>query len=299
MAEGSSPLFPLLPELWGDPQARKGAVSRAVAKKTQGFPVLAEGFTLYLVSVEGKAATTAANYLASVEGFLRFVWEVLGREDLLFSRGDLLRYADELRARGAAESTVRYTVHALAAFARFLEWAGLAFPVLDLPPPRAVLRKARALGGEEFRSLLKLFDDYPSSWALPLEAAVVLMGDLGLTAKQAVRLAPRDVDLARGEVRLPGGFTPLSPFAAERLRRYGEWREGLGSVPAGFYRFLLSPKGAEVKPGHLNFHLRRFADYWGLSGFTATVLRLTGEDRLVRSYGLQEARRRLRRHLVR
>ena len=86
-------------------------------------------------------------------------------------------------------------------------------------------RRERFLSDAEFRRLGAVLDAMEADGTLPVHpaAAIRLLLLTGCRRNEIVALAWRDVDLAAGEIRLPGGKTgprlvPLAPAAAAVLR---------------------------------------------------------------------------------
>lgn len=292
-------LFPLLPEPWREPEARRAAVlSLAAARQPQGF---FEAVQAYLRLVEGMTFKSAHLRAGLLRDFLAYAWEGLGREGLALNREDALRFAQELRSRGYSPQTVKSFAYALRDLGRFLAWAGLTPPLLEVPDAGALVRQVRPLAEDEWRELLRAMAAYRSRWTPLLLAVTRLQGETGLKGVEALNLPPDGVVLEAGggaKVRLPGGLVPLTREGAAALGEYLRRRELLRSPFAETYLFL-DPRGRPVRPDVYNFHLGRFRRY-ALLPFPVGhhVFRLTGEKRLVGLYGRKGAQRLLRRHLV-
>lgn len=300
LREMQAELFPLLPEPWREPAARRAALLAAAASGQA--QEVRQAVDVYLRLVEGMTWKSAHLRAKLLGDFLDYCWRGLGRKGLALFREDPLRYAEELRARGYSPQTLKSFAYALRDFGRFLAWAGITSPSLEVPDAGALVRRVRALSEEEWREVLRALAGYRSSWTMVLLAAVRLQGELGLKGVEALALPPEAVVLEEGggvKVRLPGGHVPLTREGAAALREYLRYREGLGPTPYATTRLLLSPQGEPVSREAYTFHLKRFRAYALLPyPVTAHALRLTGEKRLVALYGRRGAQRLLRRHLV-
>lgn len=289
-----TPLFPLFGSPWGEGEQRPRLFREAEEALEAGDPgPLLEAFRLYLWAVEKVSPSTAQKRAAEVAAFLRFL-ALLGRRGLFWERGDFLRYREDLARRSRTPSTFLSHRAAVAAFLRFASWAGARLPPLDLPHREVASRRNRPLTREEYEALLEALPGFPSVWRLPFAAAVALVGEFGLYLHQALALRPEDLRFPGPRVRLPGGqVEALHPRARAFLEDYASWREERRSP---FPRFLLDYRGegpmSSVDARHA---MRSFRVYSGLSPLGWTVLRLTGQARLVERFGAREAQRLLRR----
>jgi Site-specific recombinase XerD len=291
-------LFPLPEEeAWLLPERRRATAREALLAWEKGdlSPIL-QGFQVYLDRVEGKARATVGLHLEQMARFLRFL-QGLGRGPLRYERGDYLRFTAELRAEGYSDGALVRHFYGAQAFLRFLEWAGLSPPPLDLERPAAILRQARPYTPEELRGLLKEAEELPSRWRYTYRALLVLIGETGLRLKQAMRLTTEDLE-AQGErfrVALPGGKVDLSPSGSRVMGEYLAWREKV-ALP-GERSLLLSPRGKPLTPTNLLDLRRALREHLGRE-LDSHALRLTGQARLAREYGTRGARKLLRRALL-
>ncbi len=283
-------------EAWLLPERRPAAAQEALLAWERGARPLLGGFRVYLDRVEGKAEPTVVLHLSQAARFLRFL-EGLGRRPLRHDRGDFLRLVEELRAEGYSDGALLRYFYGARAFLRFLEWAGLSPPPLDLERPAAVLRRTRPYTPEELRGLVREAEGLPSRWRHTYRALLVLMGETGLRLKEAMRLTLEDLEMAEGRARvaLPGGKVDLSPMGSRVLADYLLWREKV-ALP-GEPRLLLSPRGKPLSRDNFTDLRRAVREHLGRD-FESHALRLTGQARLVREHGTRRARALLRRALV-
>lgn len=272
------------------PKASREAL-QALERGDEG-PLL-RGLEVYLARVEGMKPTTVTLHRTYLGRFLRFL-RALGRTPETWDYGDYLRMLEEFSAEGLEAYTRLRFFYMVKAFLRFLEWAGVKTPPLDLGRPHVAFRKSHPLTDEEYRKLLELVRSFPSRWRMPLLAIAVLAGETGLRLKDMLPMTLDHVSPS-GEVRLPGGKTLLSPSGKRALEEYLAWR---GSVaPPGYPFLLVTPRGRPFRPEYLSPVKRFFQEYAG-APFEVNRLRLTGQARLVRRRGAKEARRLLRRITV-
>lgn len=292
---GEVPLFPLRGDAWLLPERRPATARGALEAWARGeLGQILEGFALYLEVVEGKSPSTALLHRGHAEGFLRFL-RGLGRPPLAWDRGDALRYAWELRLRGRSEAALLRFYYGLRAFGRFLLWAGLDPPPLDLESPQPLLRRRRPLTLGELHALMDRVRTLPTGWVMPFLALMVLLGEGGLQLREALALTPDHLDLERGRLRLPGGWVPLSRKGRQVLAEYMAWRRSR-AFP-GYPYLLITPRGKPLHRVYLSAPFGVLRYHTGVHLDTIS-LRLTGQARLVSLYGAKEARRLLRRHTL-
>lgn len=105
--------------------------------------------------------------------------------------------------------------------------------------------------------------------ALRNRAIIVTMWRAGLRCSEVLALAPRDVDLETGTVRVRHGkgsrarTVALDPVACDVVRRWVEYRKTL-DTPAGA-RLFCTLKGRPVQPAYLRQLLPRLAARAGIA----------------------------------
>ncbi|MEZ0348511.1 MAG: recombinase XerD [Thermus sp.] len=260
-------------EPWDHPEERKRLVGEALARWDEG--VLEEGVWAFLVRTRKKPDRQVPPL---VRPFLR--WLVLqGRTWPHLEAGDIRAYLLWIKEKGypggtkgpLSWNTVERARGALGHFLRFLEWAGHPMPSHVEYPPRFTpyAQSRKPLPEEEWEAFLRKVEEYtPAHWRPLIRVLLVLAGEVGLTAKEAVGLWRDDLKgdrlLVRGE-RLRE--VPLTPLAQEVLEEWLPLRDYLAShQPLPYPHLLLSPGPRKGKGKPLTYHdvrwlMREFARF--------------------------------------
>ncbi|MDW8358798.1 recombinase XerD [Thermus sp.] len=235
-------------EPWDYPEERRRLVGEALARWDEGL--LEEGVWAFLVRTRRKPDREVPPLVRPLARWLA----LQGRRWPHLEAGDLRAYLLWIkdhglpgRSRGPlAWATVERARGALGHFLRFLEWAGHPMPPhVEYPPRFAPYAQARRpLTEGEWERLLRLAGEYtPAPWRPLLRVLLVLVGEVGLTAKEAVGLWREDFQgdrlLVRGQ-RLRE--IPLFPLAREVLEEWLPLRDYLAThQPLPYPHLLLSP----------------------------------------------------------
>jgi integrase len=221
----------------------------------------------------------------------RFVrWLALqGRRWPHLEAGDLRAFLLEAKDRGfpggprgpLAWLTVERARRALRHLWPFLDWAGHPLPPHVEYPPRLgpLVHEPSPLSEEEWQALWRRVEEYtPAHWRPLLKVLLVLLGEVGLTLKEAVGLWRNDLQgktlLVRGE-RLRE--VPLTPLAQEVLEGWLPLRDYLAShQPLPYPNLLLNPSARKAKGRPLDLEGAK----WLMKEFT-----------LFAGYGPREGRR--------
>lgn len=212
--------------------------------------VLAEGVWAYLVRHRRKPDPVVPHM---VERFI--LWLALkGRKWPALEAGDLKAYLLEVREKGfpggppgpVAPATVERARGALGYLWPFLEWAGHPMPPhVEFPPRFFPLFTGRVpLSEEVWEALWRGTEGFaPAYWRPLLRVLLVLVGEVGLSLKEALDLWREDL---KGERLLVRGRRlreiPLSPLAQETLREWLPLRDYLaGHQPIPYPQLLLNP----------------------------------------------------------
>lgn len=235
-------------EPWDYPEERKRIVGEALERWDER--VLEEAVWAYLVRHRKRPDR------AVPEAVGRFVrWLALrGRRWPKLEAGDLRAFLLEAKDRGfpggpkgpLAWPTVERARRALRHLWPFLDWAGHPLPPqVEYPPQMApVFHEPSPLSEGEWQALWRRAEEYaPAHWRPLLKVLLVLLGEVGLTLKEAAALWKDDLQgkrlLVRGE-RLRE--VPLTPLAQEVLEGWLPLREYLaGHQPLPYPHLLLNP----------------------------------------------------------
>lgn len=279
-------------------QEERGRLLREALER-RDLEGLLEGYRVYLSYGLRFSETTIRSWEALMRHFLAYTWG-LGRKGVDWEVGDLRRYLEDLRAKGTAPTTRRNYVSAFKQFNNFLAWCGFTPRPVEIPHPEVIYRKTRPLSDPEFKALLKALEAYESAWQPVLLPLVAVIGETGMHLRWALSMTPQDLDLAGPKVRLPGGWTDLPRPVRPLLQDYLAWRERVRK-PWAKDLWLAPRKGT---PPHLTLVSSAFSNLGrtdlGLPfRVSFTLVRVTGEARLVSRVGLKEAKRLLKRmHLA-
>jgi site-specific recombinase XerD len=215
------------------------------------------------LGLAGLAETTRRSYLASIEGFAKFH----ARSPAEMGHDEVRAWIRELEASGISGSRLNQHFAAL----KFLYRKTLARPqvVAFLSTPKRPKRLPTVLSAEEVARLLAAVD-HPKYRLL-----LTTMYATGLRIKEACTLETRDIDAARGVIKVRHGkgnkerLASLSPRLLTMLREY--WRR---ERPPGPYLFQ-GRFGRPVMPETARKALRGAAVRVGLGhrGVTPHVLR--------------------------
>lgn len=289
---GPSPLFPeVFPSPWASPEERPRLLREA------GLEDLLEGYRFFL-RLEGVSPTTAESYAALLRDFFLFL-AALGRPSWREADPrDLLLFVEEMVRRGHTPRFAYHAVYALRWFGRFVAWCGATPPLLEVPPLSAYRRALAPPSQEEVDRRLALLESYPGLNAPLLRAVYVLLGKMGLRAKEALVLAPKDLRLP--EVRLPGGWAVLPREALPHMAYFLEAREealrGLPPNPRLLFSFH-HPTRPLTTHALLQAH-EGFLRFFGLPKTPLRALSLAGSRRLAEELDPVRARLLLRRATV-
>ncbi len=261
-------------EDWDYPERRKALVQEALERWDER--VLAEGVWAYLVRHRKKPDRN----VPILSG--RFVaWLALkGRRWPHLEAGDIRAFLEEARNQGfpgsrqapLSPATVERARGAVGHFLRFLEWAGHPMPAHVDYPPREFIQALgrRPLSEEEWEGLLKRVETYtPAYWRPLLKVLLVLMGEVGITLKEALGLWREDLN--GGVLRVRGTRlreVPLPPLARETLEDWLPQRDFLASHrPLPYPQLLLNPsKRSRGKPLSLAEGKWLLREFWKHAG---------------------------------
>ncbi|BDG17721.1 recombinase XerD (plasmid) [Thermus brockianus] len=247
-------------EPWDFPEERKRLVGEALERWDEG--VLEEGVWAFLVRTRKKPDREVPPL---VRFFVRWL-ALQGRRWPALEAGDIRAYLLWIKEHGfpggtkgpLAWNTVERARGALGHLFRFLEWAGHPMPPHVEYPPRFTpyVQSRRPLTEAEWARLWALAEAYtPAYWRPLLQVLLVLVGEVGLTAKEVVGLWRADLQgerlLVRGE-RLRE--VPLSPLARQVLEAWLPLRDYLAShQPLPYPQLLLSPGPRKGKGKPLSY----------------------------------------------
>ncbi len=263
---------PLGLEPWDYPEERKRIVGEALSRWDE--KLLQEAVWAYLVRHRKKPDRHVPETVAR---FAR--WMALqGTRWPALEAGDLKAFLLEVKERGfpggprgpLAWPTVERARTALGHLWPFLDWAGHPMPGHVEYPPRLapVFHEPSPLSEEEWQALWKRAEEYtPAYWRPLLKVLLVLLGEVGLTLKEAVGLWKEDFQgqqlLVRGQ-RLRE--VPLTPLAKGVLEGWMPLREYLAShQPLPYPNLLLNPSPRKGRGRPLDEHGAK----WLLREFTA------------------------------
>lgn len=205
-------------EVWDHPEERRRVVGEALARWDEAL--LKEALWAYLVRHRKKPDRAAPHYVGY---FVRWL-ALKGRRWPHLEPEDPKAFLLEAKEKGfpggergpMAWSTVERARASLRHLFPFLDWAGHPMPSHVRLPSRQelpVVAPSRAMPEEAYRDLLEKAGAYPLAYWRPLlRVLLVLLGEVGLTVKEAVELWQEDV---REKVLLVRGAklreVPLSP----------------------------------------------------------------------------------------
>ncbi|WP_114313623.1 site-specific integrase [Thermus caldifontis] len=246
MPRGSFVPLPL--EAWDLPEERHRRVGEALA--TWNERLLAEGVWAYLVRHRKKPDPVVPHM---VERFVLWLAQK-GRRWPALEAGDIRAYLLEIKERGfpggpkgpLAPATVERARGALGYLWPFLEWAGHPMPPhVEYPPRRFALLSGRVpLPEEAWERLWRKAEEFnPAHWRPLLRVLLVLLGEVGLSLREASDLWRDDL---KGERLVVRGRSlrevPLSPLAQATLRDWLPLRDYLaGHQPIPYPHLLLNP----------------------------------------------------------
>ncbi len=235
-------------EPWDHPEERKRLVAQALERWDDRL--LQEGLWAYLVRHRRRPDRVVPGLVAR---FIRWL-ALKGRRWPHLEPGDIRAYLQEIRERGFPQgprtplswNTVERSRGALRYLWPFLEWAGHPMPPHVEYPSRAqnYVEGRPALPEEDWERLWRRAGEFtPAYWQPLLKVLLVLLGEVGLTVKEAVALW-RD-DLRASHLLVRGARlreVPLSPLARQTLEEWLPLRDYLAShQPLPYPHLLLNP----------------------------------------------------------
>ena len=264
-------------EVWDHPEERRRVVGEALARWDEG--ALKEALWAYLVRHRKKPDRAAPHYVGY---FVRWL-ALKGRRWPHLEPEDPKAFLLEAKERGfpggergpLSWGTVERARASLRHLFPFLDWAGHPMPSHVRLPSRQelpVVAPSRAMPEEAYQDLLEKAGAYPLAYWRPLlRVLLVLLGEVGLTVKEAVELWQEDV---REKVLLVRGAklreVPLSPLAREVLADWLPQRAFLAShQPLPYPHLLLKPapgknRGKPLGLEEAKWILTEFADFAGV-----------------------------------
>lgn len=233
-------------------------------------------FSRYLATIAGLRSRTVKSYLSDIRAYLKFVGnerpEELGREE------HMQRFLVSRFKAGLAPETISRNRSALRHLGEFLRLEGYCQenPALSLSTPKLGRKLppyiSQSLVERLWETLLKENEFGPRDRAI-----FALLYSTGLRVSELTNLKLRDVDLARGQVRVRQGkggkdrLVPLAGRARQELACYlSEERPKLN--PQSEHLFL-NRHGKPLSVRSIQKLMRRLSHWVGIAGITPHSLR--------------------------
>ncbi|MBI4670445.1 MAG: tyrosine recombinase [Chloroflexi bacterium] len=212
-----------------------------------------EQFIQYLAAEKGYAGNTVMAYRNDLSQFHQFVLTTRpylsswARVDTLLIQAYLL----DLKAREYSVASIARKVAALKSFYFYLteKQVMASNPTIDLEPPRVSHQPPRALSQQQVTALLRA-PAAPTAKGLRDRAMLEVMYATGLRVTELVTLDIRDVDLARGKLKIGSGAhqrsVPLTEPAQNALVEYITRARGDYGAPPESGPLFVNPRGGAL-----------------------------------------------------
>jgi len=266
-------------------------LSSAPARQTpQPLQHLAD-FLAHLKHERRLAANTAASYARDITALIQLA-DAIPIEKL--QTHQIRRYVAQLHARGLDGRSIARMLSAWRGFYRYLarDRGFTVNPCLGIRAPKAAKRLPHALSPDEANRLMNIGDD--GALALRDKAMFELFYSSGLRLSELTGLAPDDINVADGTVRVTGkgGKTRVVPVGGHALSAVQAWLAPRAALAQRDENALfVNRNGGRLGPRAVQLRLKQWAVKSGLDAsvhphmlrhsFASHVLQSSGDLRAV------------------